>query len=65
MIQNATERWSTFMSTKDGWMFNFFTDDDGPIETRWMRMNAMKAAIVKKGNCVVQVNRSSNEAKLK
>ena len=50
MIENATERWSTFMSTKDSWMFNFFTDEDGPIETRWMRMNAMKAAIVKKGS---------------
>ena len=53
------------MSTKDNWMFNFFTDEDGPIETRWLRMNAMKAAIVKRGNMVVQINRSSEYYKQK
>ena len=64
LIENASERWKSFMSSKDDWMFNFYTDDDGPISTRWARLNALKAAIVKKGNTRVQIKRSATEVAL-
>ena len=52
------------MSSKDSWMFNFFNDDDGPIEERWRRMNGLKAELLRRGNMLVQSNRSYIDTKL-
>ena len=65
LLENANQRWKSFMNTKDDWMFNFYTDDDGPIETRWKRLNAIKAVLVKKGNAIVQIKRSRAEQSMK
>ena len=65
LLENSLQRWTTFMSTKDKWMFNFYSDDDLPLSTRWRSLNALGAQLVKKGGMSVQINRSAHEAKLK
>ena len=43
LLENSLQRWTTFMSTKDNWLFNFYSDDDLPLETRWRSLNALSA----------------------
>ena len=43
LLENSLQRWTTFMSTKDKWMFNFYSDDDLPLSTRWRSLNALGA----------------------
>ena len=64
MLENSTERWRKLFSSKDSWLFNFYTDEDGPLETRWSRMNGLKSDLLKRGNLLVQSNRSYTELKL-
>jgi len=45
-------------------MFNFYTDEDGPLVTRWARVNSLKAELLTRGNMVVQTKRSLNDVKL-
>ena len=65
LLENSLERWNLFMKSKDNWLFNFYSDDDQPLNTRWKNLDSFQAALVTKGNMLVQINRSATEAKLK